>query len=67
MESTDIEHTEIKWTPPEYTCEKHGDVGTNVVKFSLPNSVERNFCMYCIQELIMDHCTEVKEKSDESI
>lgn len=28
MKSTEIEHTELKWTtPPEYTCKAHGDIG----------------------------------------
>ena len=66
MKVTDINYEGMEkiefTTPPEYTCEKHGDIGTNVVKFGLPNWVERSFCLYCIQELIMDHCTEVKEK-----
>jgi len=66
MDSIEIEHTELKWTKEtEYVCPIHNDIGTSVLRVSLPKAFDRNFCLYCLQDLIMKHCTEVKEKSDD--
>ena len=35
---------------PEYTCEKHGDIGNEVMSFNLNERDPKIFCLCCLEE-----------------